>query len=492
MDPPLSRGLLRLSAPVYPASGILALALAATLLDTRRTHWALVAVAAVAAAGIVALAARAPWARLPELAQVSLALGCDGVIALLREAQGGSTSGYTPLAVLPVLWVGLRFGREAGALIVAGTCLMLALPIALIGAPLYPNTGWRGTILWTVVAAFVVTVANRVMADERRLAATASARARALTRLVSTQHAIATSHHDLDAVMGTVVREALSLTSAEGAVVELPEGGDMVCRATAGTASAHAGLRLARSGSISGRALDERRVLSCRDAETDDRVGREACRRVGARSIVVVPLLDGERGVGVLGVYSSAVDAFRAVDASLLSMLAGMVTAALVRAELVDRLEEQATTDELTGLPNRREWYRQLDGALVRAERAGQPVSVVMLDVNGLKAVNDRDGHAAGDRLLRGVASRWSGALREQDVLGRVGGDEFAVMLDGAGSAEAADVVDRLRAALGAAESSAAGIATWDGAESASDLVHRADEAMYADKRAGRPALARG
>jgi diguanylate cyclase (GGDEF)-like protein len=492
MDRSLSRGWARLSAPVYPAAGILTLALAATLLDTRQTHWGLVAAAAGLAVAVVVLAGFAPWSRLPQLAQVSLPLACDGVIALLRQAQGGSTSGYAPLAVLPVLWVGLRLGRRAGAVIVAGTCLMLALPIALIGAPMYPDTGWRGTALWTVVASFVVGAANRVTNQERRLTETASARARELTRLVSTQNAIATSHHDLDVVMGTVVDEALTLTNAEAAVVELPDGRDMVYRATAGTASPHLGLRLARDGTISGRALRERRVLSCRDSELDERVDREACRRVGARSMVVVPLLDGERAAGVLKVYSSTVDAFTPIDATLLSMLAAMVTTALVRAELLDRLEAQATTDELTGLANRREWYHRLDGALLRARRSGQPVSVVLLDVNGLKTINDRDGHAAGDRLLRSVTSRWSAALREQDVLGRIGGDEFAVVLEGAGETEAADVVERLRQALAGTQSAAAGIATWDGTEPGAELVDRADEAMYEDKRAGKSALAGG
>lgn len=482
----LSRGWARLRAPVYPASGILALALAATFLDTRRTDWHLVALAAALAALVVGGTAAAPWGLLPQLAQLVPALGCDAVIALLRHAQGGSTSGYAPLAVLPVLWVGLRLGRAASAAITVGTGLMFALPIAIVGPPMYPDTGWRGAALWTVVAAFVAVGANRVMAEERSLAEVASARAGELSRLVSTQSAIATAGTDLDAVLVAVAREALALTTAEAAVVELPDGLDMVYRATAGTADAHLGMRIPLEGSISGHALRERRVLTCRDSETDGRVDRNASRLVGARSMVVVPLLDGDHAAGVLKVYSARVDAFTPVDASLLEMLAGMVAAALVRAALHERLERQATTDELTGLPNRREWYRQLDGAFARARRSGQPLSVVVLDVNGLKAVNDRHGHAAGDRLLRSLTSRWSSVLRGQDVLGRIGGDEFAVVLESATELDAADVVERLRASHADEQGAAAGIATWDGSEAPASLVGRADAAMYEDKRAAR------
>jgi diguanylate cyclase (GGDEF)-like protein len=412
-----------------------------------------------------------------------LPIACDAVIDVLRQSQGGSTSGYSPLAVLPVLWVALAFSRRGVAVMTATTFLMFALPIALIGAPRYPNTGWRSVVLWTVVAGVVGIVANRVMAAQRRETLDASTRAEELRRLVLTQNAIGTVASDLDGVLATVVEQARELTHAEAAVVELPDGDEMVYRAAAGTAAQHLHLRLGRQGSISGLALAEQTILICRDSEVDPRVDQEACRRVGARSMIVVPLWNGTHAAGVLKVYSSTPDAFDPRAAQLLEMLAGMTAAALVRAQLLAQLNEQATRDELTGLVNRREWYRQLDLALVRARRAEQPLSVVILDVNGLKLVNDRDGHAAGDRLLRSLSRRWSSTLRESDLLGRIGGDEFGLILGGAGEVSSAEVVDRLRAALDGDPSAAAGIATWDGVESAGALVDRADEAMYRQKR---------
>ncbi len=107
-----------------------------------------------------------------------------------------------------------------------------------------------------------------------------------------------------------------------------------------------------------------------------------------------------------------------------------MLGAALARAELMEKLSDQAVTDELTGLPNRRAWYEHLEQALARAGRTSQPLSIVMLDLDGFKRVNDEDGHVAGDRLLKSVTSAWTGELRATDVLGRIGGDEFAVILE--------------------------------------------------------------
>ncbi len=474
----------RLTRPQYLAGGILALAFCVTGLDTRATDWDLLIATAAGAAFVVGAAAAVPWERLPAAALLSLPLACDAIIDLLRHAQGGSTSGYSPLAILPVLWAGLAFTRRGVVVMTLGTCAMFAVPIALVGGPMYPDTGWRGVVLWTIVAAVVGASANRVTTSQREQTANASTRAEDLARLVATQSAIATSNLDVETVLATVVDEALTLTGAEAAVVELPDGDEMVYRAAAGTAAGHVELRIPREGSISGRALAELHVLLCRDSDTDAHVDRDACRRVGARSMVVAPLLDGAHAVGVLKVYSATADAFEPRDAQLLEMLAGMVASALVRAALLARLSVQATRDDLTGLANRREWYRQLELTLSRARRADHLVSVVILDVNELKLVNDRDGHAAGDRLLRSLSNRWSATLRENDVLGRIGGDEFGIILESAGDVTAAEIVDRLRAALDPGQSAAAGIATWDGVESAGSLVDRADEAMYRQKRA--------
>ena len=160
---------------------------------------------------------------------------------------------------------------------------------------------------------------------------------------------------------------------------------------------------------------------------------------------------------------------------------------------LVRRVEEQssllarvARTDALTGLLNRRAWDEGLPTELARAGRAGERVSVALLDLDRFKAFNDVQGHPAGDRLLRAAAAAWRGELRAPDVLARYGGEEFGVILPGCGLDEAAAIVDRLRVLTPQGETSSAGIAEWDGSESADALVARADGALYAAKRGGR------
>ena len=475
-----------LARPVVPVAGITALAFSATLLQTPGTDWPLVGAAATLALFLCVVALVVPWTRVPPPLLLLLPVACDGVIAVLRHAQGGSQSGYGPLAMLPVVWAGLALSLTSVIGMTACTAALFGLPITLFPGSLYPSSGFRGVVLWTVVAFLVGVVANRVLAASRQALRLADTRARELDRLVQTQRAIATAEFDLDAVMRTVVAEALELTSADAAVLEVPEGPEMVYRAAAGTALPHVGLRIPLQGSLSGEALRRRRVLVCGDTEDDPRVDREACRGVEVRSLIVVPLLHEARTTGVLKVSSSVRGAFDAADVRVLEGLANTIGAALVRGELLRKLEEQASTDELTGLPNRRAFDDAVRAALARARRAGQPLSILLVDLDGLKQVNDSAGHAAGDRLLVTAGSAWAATLRASDVIARVGGDEFAVLLEGADETAADEVIERLAAALPPGHGASAGAATWDGSEEAAALLARADAAMYECKRARR------
>ncbi|MFI6078800.1 GGDEF domain-containing protein [Actinoplanes sp. NPDC051343] len=150
------------------------------------------------------------------------------------------------------------------------------------------------------------------------------------------------------------------------------------------------------------------------------------------------------------------------------------------------QLRELARSDALTGLPNRRAWFDELPGALARAARDGTPLTVAMLDLDHFKAFNDELGHQAGDRLLKGAASAWAAELRIVDMLARYGGEEFILLLPSAGADLATDVLARLRAATPAGQSFSAGLAVWDGTESAEELIERADRALYAAKANGR------
>jgi diguanylate cyclase (GGDEF)-like protein/PAS domain S-box-containing protein len=152
---------------------------------------------------------------------------------------------------------------------------------------------------------------------------------------------------------------------------------------------------------------------------------------------------------------------------------------------LISELREQAMTDHLTGLPNRRCWGAELNRELARARRQRTPLAIVMLDLNGFKAFNDEHGHPAGDALLREVARDWSEAVRATDMLARFGGDEFSITLPDCSPELAIAVVARIQAATSPRIYSSAGIASCDGAETADALVGRADAALYDAKRQG-------
>lgn len=111
----------------------------------------------------------------------------------------------------------------------------------------------------------------------------------ALLEIIRTQTEIAKAGMDLGNVMALVAERTQQLTNAVGAVVELAEGDDMVYRAASGSAASQLGLRIGREGSLSGLCVRERKILVCDDSETDERVDREACRKVGLRSMIVVP-----------------------------------------------------------------------------------------------------------------------------------------------------------------------------------------------------------
>jgi diguanylate cyclase (GGDEF)-like protein len=162
-------------------------------------------------------------------------------------------------------------------------------------------------------------------------------------------------------------------------------------------------------------------------------------------------------------------------------------------AELAEVRRNEATHDMLTQLPNRRLFDEHLQRAVLSARRTGQRVAVVLIDLNGFKAINDRLGHDVGDEVLRSVATRMGGACRSSDLLARLGGDEFALVLPYIGTVAAAvAVAERVRATLAEAcivqdlpvpVSASFGVAVLpDHAADAESLLRRADETMYSAK----------
>jgi diguanylate cyclase (GGDEF)-like protein len=156
----------------------------------------------------------------------------------------------------------------------------------------------------------------------------------------------------------------------------------------------------------------------------------------------------------------------------------------LVVASLVGPLRQQAATDVLTGLANRRSWEDTLERELARAWRQHLPVTVAVIDLDHFKDLNDSAGHQAGDRLLRDVSAAWGNVIRDEDVLARPGGDEFGLVLPNCSQGQALEILDRLREKTPDLTFSA-GLAAWDGSEQAGTLMERADIALYRAKNRG-------
>ncbi len=145
-----------------------------------------------------------------------------------------------------------------------------------------------------------------------------------------------------------------------------------------------------------------------------------------------------------------------------------------------------ALTDPLTGLANRRAWEEELRREVARAKRTSNRLALVMLDLDHFKELNDSQGHQAGDTVLAEAAASWRNAVRTTDFLARYGGDEFAMLLPDCPSEYGETVLERIRTAIPTGCSASAGIAYWDGKETAEALLSLADAALYEAKRAGR------
>jgi diguanylate cyclase (GGDEF)-like protein/PAS domain S-box-containing protein len=179
-------------------------------------------------------------------------------------------------------------------------------------------------------------------------------------------------------------------------------------------------------------------------------------------------------------------------------LLADTVGVAVVNLRLRDTLRDQSIRDVLTGLFNRRYFEETLERELARADRDGDSLSLLMLDLDFFKAVNDTFGHAAGDRVLQSLADLLRRHIRTGDVVCRYGGEEFAIVMPGAGPEQALERASALRRAAHSVDlpgpgpmhgvlSISAGVASFpDHARRAADLVRSADEALYAAKAAGR------
>ena len=205
------------------------------------------------------------------------------------------------------------------------------------------------------------------------------------------------------------------------------------------------------------------------------------------------PALSAERALAGIqrGVQDYLVEPV--TDGELLTRVEAAARTKDLQQELVaqgSRLEALLREDALTGLSNRRAILTQLSGMVSGARRHGHPLSIALIDLDRFKAVNDTHGHKTGDEVLVAAAHAIGVRLRAEDQLGRLGGEEFLLLLPNTGAEAAIRVAERVRAAVADAPAPvpvtvSIGLATWD-SETPEALLQRADEALYAAKQAGR------
>ncbi|MDO9355274.1 MAG: sensor domain-containing diguanylate cyclase [Solirubrobacteraceae bacterium] len=348
---------------------------------------------------------------------------------------------------------------------------------------------WWGTLLFDRTGRPTGMVcAGTDVTDER--AAKASLQ-RGNLELAALRH-LAQKVASLDDARQAIVDAALEVSGARMAAIAEPDRTRETLTYTVGTDESVLGFEIAVRGETSrvGNAFTAGTPQFMGNLTTDPGVHRrlaDAAADGNAGSALHQPIIGADGTVGVLSVaWDHHLDSLQDRKALLIGLVAHEASIALRRRESLAQLARAALVDPLTGIANRRAFDAELPLALRRAAEAGHGLSLVVMDLNEFKAVNDVLGHEAGDDVLIRAATAWADALRAGDLLARLGGDEFAVLLPTCDQPEMAQIIDRLRRATPHGPGTSVGGAIWDGTETAASLIRRADAEQYVDKARGR------
>ena len=215
------------------------------------------------------------------------------------------------------------------------------------------------------------------------------------------------------------------------------------------------------------------------------------------KNCAVVPLVCQDRVVGVLNLADKVDNnSFDSEDIALIELFSQLVGASIGNIKLFEKIQRQATTDGLTGLVNHKTFYEILEKELWRSRRYGGQISMIMIDVDNLKQINDVYGHRAGDKAIREISKRIKECIRQIDTAARYGGDEFAVILLNSALEDASAVAQRM---VDSVENSPAiwnkeqillsisvGLGQYDADSTPEDITSRSDKALYSAKQAGK------
>ncbi|MEN9938966.1 MAG: hypothetical protein RLZZ387_5545 [Chloroflexota bacterium] len=323
--------------------------------------------------------------------------------------------------------------------------------------------------------------------EQRRLAETLAAVTAALTTTL-----------DLDEVLDRLLENLALVVPYDSAAVLLRENNHFRVVAARGHSDAVAVRRLIlpAGDALLGEVIATHRPTVLADVRTDPRyIGYGGTDYT--RSWMGLPLLAGEEVFGFLTLDSGKVGAYGEQESAIAFTFAGQAAIAIRNARLFGEVRRLAATDALTEVHNRHQFFVLAEQEWDAAQALSRPAAAIMVDIDHFKRVNDTYGHAAGDSVLRTVAQRCQAAVRDSDVLGRYGGEEFAVLLPNTGAEAALLVAERLRARIADTPITldggeipvtvSVGVANAHAAtRSLAALLDRADAALYAAKGAGR------
>jgi two-component system, cell cycle response regulator len=419
----------------------------------------------------------------------------DGVyLAWSSWATGGAASPVRYLIILHLIAVALLASHRTGIKLALWHSLMLlvvryAQQAELLASPEGEQASFEQLLAFSVVFWFVAIVTASFSAvnerELRRRRYDLEALAGMARRLEQASGSTPVAEVLVDHVRETFdVERAAVLASPDGSPLSvLAHRGDVHVEVTVDPEEGSAIAAAMRTRST--------RLVSHLDEEADAALLRALPE---AKNIVIVPLSAEGQAIGAL-VLEHALRAGTRIERRVVGMLerfAAHGALALRNAWLLEQVQHLAATDSLTGLPNRETFQRSLSQEVARAARTGGEMSVLLLDLDHFKRINDTLGHQAGDAVLRSVAGVLDESCRPFDTPSRYGGEEFAVVLPNTGEQDARHAAERLRTAIASAAIDPAvtvsiGLAAFpsDGPDGDS-LVRAADEALYASKRGGR------
>nr|WP_297429116.1 diguanylate cyclase [uncultured Actinotalea sp.] len=350
------------------------------------------------------------------------------------------------------------------------------------------------------------------LVDARVEAEAAARRTRVLQRATEACSGSVTTEDLLDGVVTAVVTEP---TTPAAAIWLATDDGHLVLHAADGLGGGSVdALGRAPAGSVIDRAWRTGEPQAVRvddahrsgerpagpEADVDADVDAdciEALRQTGGERLLVVPVTDGSVRHGALGLVLRPGVPDAPEELSVHGTLGALLGQALSRTRLLARLRHESLHDPLTGLANRLLVSSTVEAALARSHRHGTPTTLLLVDLDGFKGVNDTFGHAAGDVVLVATADRLRTAVRTRDLVGRIGGDEFVVVAEGVDDDGAAALAERVRHLLAhpvdvdggtVTVTASVGVAVHSGDDPAavSTVLTQADAAMYDAKRAGK------